>query len=79
MGRKKKFRASTTEEDEIEMDNAGRSSEKSLYEVYRMYFPDRCSFSRVIRVFLDLSLFSGFGIRFWFINDSRNYFHNFTR
>ncbi|CAE6088993.1 unnamed protein product [Arabidopsis arenosa] len=33
MGRKKKSRASTTEEDEIEMDNDGRSSEKSLYEV----------------------------------------------
>jgi DnaJ family protein C protein 9 len=33
MGRKKKSRASTTEEDEIEMDNAGPSSETSLYEV----------------------------------------------
>jgi len=34
MGRKKKSRASTTEEDEIEMDNAGPSSETSLYEVF---------------------------------------------
>lgn len=34
MGRKKKSRASTAEEDKIEMDNDGRSSEKSLYEVF---------------------------------------------
>ncbi|XP_010423286.1 PREDICTED: chaperone protein dnaJ 6 [Camelina sativa] len=33
MGRKKKSRASTTEEDEIESGNDGRSSETSLYQV----------------------------------------------
>lgn len=51
MGRKKKSRASTTEEDEIKMDNDGPSSDStSLYEVF--LFPITC----VIRVLLGISI-----------------------